>query len=296
AFLGAGHSEKVGKYKENVRRGVQWLAKNQADNGYLVQPQYNYSQAIAGMALSEAAGMGKVADTVKAAQKAIDATCGKGTKIEDQSERAGWSYAVPQHANLAGDLSNSGWTIMFLKSARTAGLKVPAQAFDGAVRFLDACELKDPKNQNASEGYGRHRYGYSPDIANKGNWETAKAQITFVGLLNRQFMGTRREELQSGSEWAVQKGRLPSNGKHQFQGLYYIYYGTLVTFQQGGDMWKDWNKALKDTLLPTQVVGGVNDGSWDPAGNYEEKWGRVGQTALSAMCLEVYYRYLPLYR
>jgi hypothetical protein len=81
-----------------------------------------------------------------------------------------------------------------------------------------------------------------------------------------------------------------------FQGLYHIYYGTLVTFQQGGELWKDWNKALKDVLLPTQIVGGANDGSWDPNGTYCEKWGRVGQTALSAMCLEVYYRYLPLYR
>lgn len=294
AFLGAGHSEKVGKYKENVQRGVRWLAAQQQDNGFLCAPQYNYSQSIAGMALSEAAGMGRVPDTIKAAQKAIDATCGKGTKVEDLSERGGWSYAIPQHATITGDLSNSGWTIMFLKSARTAGLKVPAQAFDGAIRFLDACEIKDPRNPN--DLYSRHHYNYGPLNGQALAFDDAKAQITFVGLLNRQFMGAPREELQKAAEWAMNKGKVPNNGKWGYQGLYYIYYGTLVAFQQGGDMWKEWNAALKETLLPTQIVGGVNDGSWDPHGAYGTAWGRVGQTALSAMCLEVYYRYLPLYR
>ena len=74
------------------------------------------------------------------------------------------------------------------------------------------------------------------------------------------------------------------------------YYGTLCTFQVGGDVWKSWNEGLKAALLPTQCVGGADDGSWVPAGPYSKQWGRVGQTALSALCLEVYYRYLPMYR
>jgi hypothetical protein len=37
-------------------------------------------------------------------------------------------------------------------------------------------------------------------------------------------------------------------------------------------------------------------GSWDPQGDfYGDSWGRVGQTALSVLTLEVYYRHLPLY-
>ncbi|MBI3828704.1 MAG: zf-HC2 domain-containing protein [Planctomycetes bacterium] len=294
AFLGAGHTEKVGKYRDNVKRGIYWLIQQQADSGFLSTPQSNYAHAIAGMALSEAAGMGKIAETVVAAQKAIDATTGKGTKVENLSERGGWAYGIPEHDTISGDLSNTGWTIMFLKSARTAGLKVDTQAIAGAIRFLDACENKDGKNAN--DPYSRHRYSYAADPANKTTWETSRVQISLVGILNRQFLGTPREELQKAVEWAVEKGKVPQNGKWNFQGLYHIYYGTLVTFQQGGDLWKDWNKALKEVLVPSQVVGGANDGSWEPNGTYCEKWGRVGQTALSAMCLEVYYRYLPLYR
>ena len=38
-------------------------------------------------------------------------------------------------------------------------------------------------------------------------------------------------------------------------------------------------------------------GSWNPANDpHGGAWGRVGQTALSVLTLEVYYRHLPLYR
>lgn len=79
--------------------------------------------------------------------------------------------------------------------------------------------------------------------------------------------------------------------------LYYVYYGTLVTFQMGGEMWAKWNEAMQQALLPHQIKdGGANDGSWNPEGQFAPVWGRVGQTAMALLCLEVYYRYLPMYR
>ena len=43
--------------------------------------------------------------------------------------------------------------------------------------------------------------------------------------------------------------------------------------------------------LTTQRKEGDERGSWDTVGTYSDSWGRVGQTAIGAMCLEVYYRY-----
>jgi len=85
--------------------------------------------------------------------------------------------------------------------------------------------------------------------------------------------------------------------------FYYWYYGTLAMFQMGGKHWKDWNSAMKKTLLPNQRKGGPLDGSvkdvdgsWDPSEwSDENKGGRVYTTALGALSLEVYYRYLPMY-
>jgi hypothetical protein len=66
-------------------------------------------------------------------------------------------------------------------------------------------------------------------------------------------------------------------------------------FQLGGQYWKTWNEALQKTLLPRQQPTGPWAGSWDPDTRWDNYGGRVYATALSALCLEVYYRYLPLY-
>ena len=51
---------------------------------------------------------------------------------------------------------------------------------------------------------------------------------------------------------------------------------------------------MKPALIEGQVKGGADDGSWDPKGAAHS--GRVMSTALAVLCLEVYYRYLPLYK
>jgi hypothetical protein len=77
--------------------------------------------------------------------------------------------------------------------------------------------------------------------------------------------------------------------------LYYWYYATLALYQLGGQGWQRWNAALKETLLATQRHDGDLAGSWDTTDVWGGYGGRVYTTALGALCLEVYYRYLPLY-
>ncbi len=281
AFLGAGHTEKVGQYKDNVRRAVKWLIGRQRDDGALAPSSYDrnlgYANAIAGLALAEAGGMARIHETEWAAQKALD--YGVFHQQGAMGEKRGYRY-LPQQA---GDLSNTGWLIMQLKSARVAGLRVPHEAFDGVAWFLDRVESKNfPRRNELDADNGRHRYGYT-------HADEVTARRTAMGCLSRQFMGVDQAELRSGIEWFTAHGGVPSQGNVD---LYYWYYGTICTFQQGGEVWKRWNEGLTGALLPTQR----EDGSWNPSGDFSSDWGRVGQTALSALCLEVYYRYLPMYR
>jgi hypothetical protein len=67
-------------------------------------------------------------------------------------------------------------------------------------------------------------------------------------------------------------------------------------YQYGGEPWNRWNTAMRDVLVRIQRRGGELAGSWDPDGPWGSVGGRVYSTALSLMCLEVYYRFLPLYR
>ena len=65
--------------------------------------------------------------------------------------------------------------------------------------------------------------------------------------------------------------------------------------QAQGQDWQNWNDKLKPILLRKQVLRGNNRGCWEPEGKNSKAAGRVVTTALAALSLEVYYRYLPLY-
>jgi len=286
AFLGAGHSEKVGQYKDNVRRACAWLRGIQREDGsYYKEGETHgigYHHSVAGLAMAEAAGMGRIPETIASAKKGISYSIDKHQQGE-ASDKKGWRYA-PKSST--GDISVSGWFIMQLKSGKVAGLPVDPAGFDGAIKFLDSVEVKG----NAGDPYSAHRYGYTSP-------ENVGVRRTAIGCLGRQFLGWKKEDLQGGVEWFVNQGGVPEWGGNGGKvDLYYWYYGTLCVFQQGGDLWKRWNESMKKALVENQRKGGDDDGSWDPVGSYSEYWGRAGQTALGCLCLEVYYRYLPLYK
>jgi hypothetical protein len=281
AFLGAGHTEKVGKYKDNVIRGLKYLKTHQEyDSGMYCK--WNYGHAIAGMAMAEAAGMGRMQDTVESAQKAVDATCALQVK-HLTSDRGGWSYYPPQLGRIDGDISNSGWAAMFLKSAKVAGLKIPAETVQGIHDYFNALEIGRVKD----DPYSGCGYGYQPNPANMNDQNVHCAIGTLVNL----FFGRPPNEVEGCVKHMLDLGGLPSP-KIQ-NDLYYTYYGTLIAFQVGGQTWKDWNNALLQALPPNQVKGADDDGSWEYKnhGRWGNTWGRVGETALSILCMEVYYRY-----
>lgn len=275
AFLGAGHTKEAGDYKNHVRRAVEWLISIQRDDGSLYRKGethgIGYHHGIAGLALVEAAGMLREKNVIVAAQRAVDYS----VKVH-QHAGGGFRYSAGEK----GDLSVSAWFIAQLKVAKSAGLKVPASSIDGIINFLDQVEEKT--------AHGGHRYGYmAPGHA---------IRTTFIGCYSRMTLGWKREDVKDGVTYALNQGGLPKwDDKGAFVDLYHWYYGSLACFQQGGDAWKSWNAALKKELVEHQRKGGDEDGSFDPVGAYAEYVGRAGQTALAALCLEVYYRYPNLY-
>jgi hypothetical protein len=85
---------------------------------------------------------------------------------------------------------------------------------------------------------------------------------------------------------------LPGDGQAN---LYYWYYGTMAMYQLQGSHWQRWNTALQTELVESQRQDGADAGSWDPDPVWGGHGGRVYSTAMGALCLEVYYRFLPLY-
>jgi hypothetical protein len=275
AFLSDGHSERNGRYRTTVFRGVSWLIKEQQGDGSIgrgYEGGLGYHHAIAGLALAEAFGMGGVKRTGVAAQRAVNYSV-----REHQNQYSGWRYKAQSDS----DLSVTGWFVMQLKSAKVVKLAVDGAAFQGAIAFLDKCTHKDGKYDGLAS--------YKPE---RGPTPT----MTAVGAVSRIFMGWKPNDplIMGATQNLVE--HLPSwdGGNVNF---YYWYYGTLAMFQAGGERWKAWNVEMRDTLEQRQRRGApAVDGSWDPVGAWCGRGGRVYSTAMGALCLEVYYRYLPIYR
>ena len=64
----------------------------------------------------------------------------------------------------------------------------------------------------------------------------------------------------------------------------------------GGPKWDAWNRAMRDHLVQTQDTRGLESGSWHFPDHHGDKGGRLYNTAMAVMTLEVYYRYMPLYK
>ncbi len=278
AFLGAGHTSKAGKYRDNVARAVKYIVKDQRDDGCIgAKGTIGYLHSIAGLALVEAYGMSKDESLRGPAQKAVDYT-----RLH-QDPYGGWRYRPKQ----AGDISVTGWFVMQLKSAKVAGLKVDGACFQGAMNFVG----KTLDRESGVVGYRSMPKGKASTSANRRE---------SMSLVCQLFMGVDRN-----SEVMRKVAKWPHSGPPTWKrpDYYYWYYATLGMFQMGGDYWKDWNKQLKPTLVNNQRKGGPLDGSvrdvdgsWDPIGKGGTIYaGRVMSTALGALCLEVYYRYLPMY-
>jgi hypothetical protein len=82
--------------------------------------------------------------------------------------------------------------------------------------------------------------------------------------------------------------------------MYYNYYGAMTMFQNDGPdgkLWKSWDAKMRDHLVKTQVNEGPQQGSWHFShGHGGSAGGRVYNTAMATMTLEVSYRYMPVYQ
>ncbi|MEM7229546.1 MAG: hypothetical protein AAF432_12115 [Planctomycetota bacterium] len=267
-FLAADHTHiDEGPYQDNVDRAIDWLVDQQDNDGSLIGRESMYSHGIASIALAEAYGMSKDPALEASVQDAIDF-------IFDARNRTtgGWRYAPGQ----VGDTSVMGWQIMALTSARRAGIDVPEEAFDVGRAWLEL--VADDRNPG--------RFAYRPGRA-------SSPAMTAESLFVHGLLGSDPKQAQmAGSAEYLLRNLPEANGN---QSTYYWYYATLAMFQYGGDAWEAWNESLKDALLSTQNTRGIDAGSWDPDDKWANVGGRVYQTAICTLTLEVYYRYLPLY-
>jgi len=266
-FLGAGHThKKAGEFQETVRKGLEFLKSRvkQTPLGGDLQDGVNlYSQAIATLALCEAYAMTDDRD--------LQASCAEAVRFIVSSQHkpgGGWRYFPGQ----VGDTTVTGWMLMALKSAQLSYLSVPSDVWPAAKHFLDT--VQDD---------GGAAYGYQGP-------EKDRVTMTAIGLLCRMYGGWPRshDALARGVRTVGRKG--PSKTD-----LYFDYYATQTLRHYGGSEWHRWNGPMRDFLVESQETRGHMSGSWYFPDQHGDQGGRVYNTAMAVLILEVYYRHLPIY-
>lgn len=281
AFLGAGHThmpgqkaglQPGGKYKPTVERALKWLLSIQRADGSFDNPQRKgqktnmFEQAMATLAISEAYGMTGDSSLKDPAQRAV------GFISKSKNPGKGWRYTPNCGDN---DTSLVGWQVFAVKSAKVSGLNTERDDFADASQWLD--DMTDM--ETAQVGYNKKASG--------------STTITSIGIICRMLLGWRSDSplLQKGADLVIADASFMGNP----QNFYHIYQTALAMFQMGGRHWTEWNRQMTDFLAGTAVGEGCEHGSWPAT---DEKWSksRVYTTALGALSLEVYYRYLPFAR
>jgi hypothetical protein len=270
AFLGAGHTHLEGPHADTVTRGLDYLISIQRDDGSLggeaATFAYMYCHAMATFALSEAYALTDDSRIAPAVRRAVAYTL-----RAQHPTTGGWRYRPGD----LGDTSQLGWQVMVLKSAQLGGVEVPDDALRRAARYLDSVAS-----------------GRQGGLASYRPRERPSHTMTAEALAARQFLGAPP----SGGAADEAASLLLTSAPNQTEvNVYYWYYATLAMFQLQGEPWQRWNEALQPTLIARQHAAGELAGSWPPSTVWGGYGGRVYSTALATLCLEVYYRYLPIY-
>ncbi|RCS44620.1 hypothetical protein DTL42_16995 [Bremerella cremea] len=271
AFLAKGHTHLEGKHRVTVQKALEYLVNHQAQDGSLSGQAGLYARmychAMALLAISEAYAMTK--------DERIRPFLDRGlayTVTAQHPRMGGWRY----HPGDRGDMSQFGWQVLALHSAALSGIEIDTTTRQLMTRFLD------DSSAGGSKGLAAYRPG-----------EKATPTMTAEALTCRFFLGIedKPEQISEATDFLLLNQ--PSDGCVD---LYYAYYGTLSMYQMQDEAWKKWADTLHPRLLSSQIKGGELAGSWNPDCHWGGYGGRIYSTAMATLSLEVYFRYLPIYR
>jgi len=260
ALMLKGHFPETGPYGEAMDKGVAFLIERaRRGGGYMGVNMYEHG--LATLALSEVWGMSErneIRDTLKRAVEVI---------LRAQSPKGGWRYEPrPRDA----DISVTVMQIVALASAREAGIHVPSQTIDKALRYVKGLQVR-----------GSGGFGYT----GPSHPEFARSAAGVMALL---MCGERdSREVLMGLEYLRQ---LPP-GKFTAAKFYYYghYYAIQAMYQAGESYYQQWYPNISDAMLARQR----EDGSWDGG---EGGSGPAFSTSMAILVLGVPYRFLPIYQ
>lgn len=270
AFLGDGHSSDhspVG-YDWNVRRGVEWLIKQQKADGQIGPQGYNnvMIHAMATLVLAEDFGLTRSPRLREPLRQACRWLC---------AVKADGSDGFPFKADGKASLTTSVWAYMALATARN--VKVPP--IDLPAQRIEAFEDWYASVTGATLVLDDQRDLFVDKLV---PMSAAAALSLFAPQANHA---------QRADSLVRQVGRENPDlrGKGEVADMRYLFFGSLAIAlkqQDGTRVATEWQNRFADTLLNNQL----ESGAFEPTSDYARLYGRVFSSALAALSIENAYR------
>jgi hypothetical protein len=277
AYLACGHVPgEAGLYRETIERGIRYVVGHQQANGLLATNTVNgpmYCHGISTLMLAEVVGMiqdARLASSVRESlARGVDVILRAQAQTKGEDQAGGWRY---QPDSRDSDLSVTGWQVMALRAARSAGCAVPAEAIDKAVAYVTKC------------AHPQGGFGYQPGGAPNN-------PRTGTGTLALELCGAHQTpQAIAGAEYLAKPANGPNWSSAYF--FYEVYYVPQALFQVGDKYFRGYYPRLVTILLEHQE----GDGSWLSNDGNDRTGGRNYCTAMAVLALAVEYRYLPIYQ
>ena len=269
SFLAAGCLDSTSEYKDTVENGLNYLIQHGKTGEdfkgvrYCEPGEPFYNHALAALAQGEAAVRTGKSEYYKAAKGALEYIA-----YSQNPDSGVWDNGLSDD-----NLFNTAWSVEALRAAYRTSCDTTFETTKKVRLFLDSVQNASDDNRSASN-----------DISLKA------AQEILLRMSLYRFDAI--PNLQRSVERLCKSG--PTNDS------YYNYIITQIVFHYGSAPWKEWNAAMREKLINAQIQTGSEAGSWDFSN--EDRNQNAGfppspfiDTALSALTLEVYYRYKPLY-
>ena len=295
AYLSHGETPSSEEFGVTVQKSMQFLADrvnaNALPHGTENEKRhYPYVNGIVAYALAEAYGMTKISFL----KPPMEAT--HQVLVDGQQPNGGYDYDYKQQTRW--DLSVAGWQYQAMKAGFVAGsdIKDLHKGMEKGISFIRNVAYKKPRSER------ERPFGYSTPGGGSDGMQGA-------AVLCLQLMGEGScPEAKSGIEFidkVVNNSRHPSESRVQWvdhmwsdtglhaNPLYYWYYCTQAMFHAGQRPWKEWN----DHFVPICIAKQNPEGYWaSPGVGKKDSIDKWYTTALCALTLQVYYRYLPTYK
>jgi len=248
-----------GKYAKNIGMGIQYVLNSQRESGLICGASNSrapmYQHALSTLLLSEVYGMTENPRIRESLIKAVNLI------VDSQDIAGGWRY---QPKPEKGDISASVMQVMALRSSAEAGVYVPKETIDRAMKFVKACYNSKEKG-----------FGYMNGSGPAGFARTA------AGVVSMQTVGLYDDPLVKDAVRYISDHAF-SDSKEWF--WYGHYYASVALYHYGGEPWQAYYPKIKDKIISDwrQANWRFNGGTLDTA------WG--------VLILGVPYRYLPIYQ